>query len=64
MLEMCLMDYDLLILDNAFLVHSPGIKHLDPKDDKKRLPFMKTNMAIYNSIVRKLRLKYKTNRNC
>lgn len=26
MYEMCLMNYDVLILDNAFLVHAPGIK--------------------------------------
>lgn len=26
MYEMCLLNYDLLILDNAFLVHAPGIK--------------------------------------
>ncbi|XP_067119144.1 beta-1,4-glucuronyltransferase 1-like [Centruroides vittatus] len=28
-LEMCFMDYDFCILDNAFLVHSPGIKRID-----------------------------------
>lgn len=26
MYEMCLLNYDLLILDNSFLVHAPGIK--------------------------------------
>lgn len=31
MYEMCLLNYDLLILDNAFLVHAPGIKVSDQK---------------------------------
>jgi len=59
MLEMCFMDYDLLILDNAFLCHAPGIKHIDPKDQKKRLPFIKKNNQIYDVAISKLRKKYK-----
>jgi hypothetical protein len=64
MLEMCLMDYELLILDNAFLVHAPGIKRIDPKDERKRLPFMKKNGVVYESVVKKLLNKYTNNKNC
>lgn len=33
---MCLLDYEFHVLDNAFLVHRPGIKksHKNPKRDK------------------------------
>lgn len=64
MYEMCLMNYDVLILDNAFLVHAPGIKHIDPKDQRKRLPFIKRNNAVYNTILSKLRRKYGNNNKC
>ncbi|XP_054155206.1 beta-1,4-glucuronyltransferase 1-like [Oppia nitens] len=64
MYEMCLRGYDLGILDNAFLVHAPGIKHIDPKEEKKRLPFIKRNNMIYNTILAKLRRKYGTKNQC
>lgn len=32
MYEMCLLDYRFIILDGAFLVHSPGVKHRKTKD--------------------------------
>jgi hypothetical protein len=64
MYEMCLMNYDLAILDNAFLVHAPGIKHIDQKEEKKRLPFIKRNNMVYNTILSKLRKKYGTKNNC
>ncbi|RWS28526.1 N-acetyllactosaminide beta-1:3-N-acetylglucosaminyltransferase-like protein 1, partial [Leptotrombidium deliense] len=64
MFEMCLLNYDVLILDNAFLVHSPGIKHIDPKDEKRRLPFIKRNNVIYNTVISKLRLRYGKNNKC
>ncbi len=61
---MCLMNYDLAILDNAFLVHAPGIKHIDRNEEKKRLPFIKHNNMVYNTILAKLRKKYGTKNNC
>ncbi|RWS07749.1 N-acetyllactosaminide beta-1:3-N-acetylglucosaminyltransferase-like protein [Dinothrombium tinctorium] len=64
MYEMCLLNYDLLILDNAFLVHAPGIKHIDPKDEKRRWPFIKRNNAIYNTIISKLKLRHGKNNKC
>ncbi|XP_074601557.1 beta-1,4-glucuronyltransferase 1-like [Brevipalpus obovatus] len=60
MFEMCLLNYDLLILDNAFLVHAPGIKRIDMKDQQKRLPFIKLNERTYKTIVSKLVKKYKS----
>lgn len=32
MYEMCLLDYRFIILDGAFLVHSPGVKHRKTKE--------------------------------
>lgn len=64
MYEMCLKNYDLLILDNAFLVHAPGIKHIDPQDQRRRLPFIKRNNQIYNTIIAKLRKRYNFKNNC
>ncbi|XP_053203389.1 beta-1,4-glucuronyltransferase 1-like [Panonychus citri] len=58
MFEMCLLNYDLLILNNAYLVHAPGIKHIDHADDKKRLPFIKRNNQVYTTVISKLRRKY------
>lgn len=52
------MNYQILVLDNAFLVHAPGIKHIDRSDQNKRLNFIKRNNAIYNSIMALLRKKY------
>lgn len=39
---LCVMDYDFLILDNAFLVHKPGIK-VYKKDQKRATLAAKTN---------------------
>lgn len=66
MFEMCLLNYDLLILDNAFLVHAPGIKHIDPEDQKRRSPFIKRNNQVYTTVISKLRRKYgnKGNNQC
>lgn len=61
MYEMCLMNYQILVLDNAFLVHAPGIKRISKSDDSKRLTFIKRNNAIYQSIMALLRKKYLQN---
>lgn len=61
---MCLAKYDLLILDNAFLVHAPGIKYYHPKDDAKRMVFMRENHKVYTSIMANLRRKYGTKNDC
>ncbi|XP_046918930.2 beta-1,4-glucuronyltransferase 1 isoform X1 [Dermatophagoides farinae] len=64
MYQMCLMNYDLLILDNAFLVHAPGIKRYHPKDDQKRLVYIKYNHQIYTSTLAELRKKYGNKNYC
>lgn len=64
MYEMCLMDYDILVLDNAFLVHAPGIKHIDEQDMSRRLNFIKRNNQVYNTILAKLRKKYGSPKGC
>lgn len=64
MYQMCLMNYDLLILDNAFLVHASGIKRYHPKDDQKRLVYIKYNHQIYTSTLAELRKKYGNKNYC
>lgn len=58
MYEMCLQDYRLLVLGNAFLVHAPGIKHIDRDDIKKRLNFIMENNSLYTSYISKLKQQY------
>ncbi|RWS06097.1 N-acetyllactosaminide beta-1:3-N-acetylglucosaminyltransferase-like protein [Dinothrombium tinctorium] len=62
--EMCLLNYDFLILDNAFLVHAPGIKLIDPKDKQRRLPYIERNEAIYNDKILELKSRYTHNGIC
>ena len=58
MYEMCLMNYDILVLDNAFLVHAPGIKKIDVEDQNRRSTFIRRNNAVYNTILAHLRKKF------
>lgn len=58
MYKMCLEDYRLLILANAFLVHTPGIKHINQDDNMKRLEYIRENNAIYDKTINKLRQTY------
>lgn len=64
MYEMCLMDYDILVLDNAFLVHAPGIKHIDKEDNSRRVNFIRRNNQVYNTILAKLRKQYGSPKGC
>ncbi|XP_013791575.1 beta-1,4-glucuronyltransferase 1-like [Limulus polyphemus] len=57
--ELCYLRYDLHILDDAFLVHAPGIKMFD-RNNKLRQPFMAKNRRIFRKILKQLREKYKT----
>jgi len=47
---MCVMDYDFLILDNAFLIHRPGIK---TKADIRRPPEEKTQARFIRTVIKK-----------
>jgi len=58
MYEMCLMDYDILVLDNAFLVHASGIKKIDAEDQNRRINFIRRNNAVYKTILATLRKRY------
>jgi hypothetical protein len=68
MFEMCLMNYRLIILDGAFLVHTPGIKR-KPTDDQQsvselQLAYERQNARIYQRVTRSLLQKYPSNRRC
>ncbi|RZF43749.1 hypothetical protein LSTR_LSTR009172 [Laodelphax striatellus] len=46
---LCVYDYDLLVLDNAFLVHKPGIKRYT--DDPVRPQLEKQNYDLINNVI-------------
>ncbi|CAL7941803.1 unnamed protein product [Xylocopa violacea] len=68
MFEMCLLNYRLVILDGAFLVHTPGIKRRAKKIDVARQEFFKPhekrNARIYQRIIKHLLKQYPSNRKC
>ncbi|KAF3419817.1 hypothetical protein E2986_11874 [Frieseomelitta varia] len=60
---LCVLDYDFLILDNAFLVHRPGIK-IFKKDPHREMLTAKTNALIRKIIVPELKILYGTRKGC
>lgn len=60
---LCVLDYDFLILDNAFLVHRPGIK-IYKKDNRRDTLTAKTNVLIKKIIVPELKVIYGTRKGC
>ncbi|XP_033365234.1 beta-1,4-glucuronyltransferase 1 [Bombus vosnesenskii] len=60
---LCVLDYDFLILDNAFLVHRPGIK-IFKKDVHREMLTAKTNALIRKIIVPELKILYGTRKGC
>ncbi|KAF5280659.1 hypothetical protein FQA39_LY05307 [Lamprigera yunnana] len=60
---LCVLDYDFLILDNAFLVHKPGIK-IYKKDPKRALLAAKTNQLIKKIIFPELKVMYGVKKGC
>jgi hypothetical protein len=67
MLEMCLIGYQFVILDGAFLVHWPGIKKEKHKFNLKnswRMSFQQQNSKQYSKIIKELRRKYEDNPKC
>ncbi|KAG7207121.1 hypothetical protein KM043_000996 [Ampulex compressa] len=68
MFEMCLQNYRLVILDGAFLVHTPGIKRKPLKINASRrelvLPHERRNAKIYQRVVKRLLKRYPANRKC
>lgn len=63
MLEMCLKSYDFVVVNGAFLCHSPGIK---AKSKKKswRYRHEVVNTKQYDMIVKNLAEKYPANPKC
>ncbi|XP_066252850.1 beta-1,4-glucuronyltransferase 1-like [Euwallacea similis] len=64
MLEMCLAEYRLIVLDGAFLVHWSGIKRAKRKDEPWRLPYVKQNQELYNELLENITKKYHDNPKC
>ncbi|XP_017774826.1 PREDICTED: beta-1,4-glucuronyltransferase 1-like [Nicrophorus vespilloides] len=60
---LCVLDYDFLILDNAFLVHKPGIK-VYKKDPKRAALAAKTNQLIKKIIFPELKVIYGVKKGC
>lgn len=61
---MCLLDYDYHILDNAFLVHKPGIKKFQDNNSKRNTAAIKNYLRIRNKIEKELHQLYGINKNC
>ncbi|KAL9876410.1 beta-1,4-glucuronyltransferase 1 isoform 1-T4 [Glossina fuscipes fuscipes] len=60
---LCVLDYEFHILDNAFLVHKPGIKVLK-KDNRRAMLASKTNQLIRKIIYPELKIMYGTRKGC
>lgn len=58
MYEMCLQGYHLLVLGNAFLVHAPGIKHIDKDDVRRRSNYIVENNKLFSNYMSKLKQQY------
>ncbi|XP_015593298.1 beta-1,4-glucuronyltransferase 1 [Cephus cinctus] len=68
MFEMCLLNYRLVVLDGAFLVHTPGIKrkptrNKNSQDDGIHM-HVKKNARVYQNVVQRLQQQYPMNRRC
>lgn len=60
---LCVLDYEFQILDNAFLVHKPGIKTMK-KDPQRAVLAGKTNALIRKVIFPELKVLYGTRKGC
>lgn len=60
---LCVLDYEFQILDNAFLVHKPGIKVLK-KDPQRAMFAAKTNALIKKVIFPELKVLYGVRKGC
>ncbi|OQR75906.1 N-acetyllactosaminide beta-1 [Tropilaelaps mercedesae] len=58
MFELCLLDYDFKVLNDAFLCHAPGIKRLIKEELAWRSKFVRQNNAMYKGIMSKIRAKH------
>lgn len=61
---MCLMDYTYMVLDNAFIIHKPGIKKKKVQMQIHGDVIKETNKVIKNDIKPQLELMYGKRRGC
>ncbi|KAF4519650.1 hypothetical protein B566_EDAN004987 [Ephemera danica] len=54
---MCVLDYEFHILNNAFLVHRPGIKR-NHKDKERDVHVKRTQLIIRQQILPEMKLLY------
>ena len=67
MVEMCLLNYHLIVLDGAFLVHTPGIKRKSLRGNTntpENHSQQRRNSKIYQNVVRRLLKQYPSKRRC
>ncbi|CAL1280701.1 unnamed protein product [Larinioides sclopetarius] len=62
--EMCLRNYDFHIVENAFLVHSPGINVYNASKEKFRLKYQNENDRWMKTIKKDLAKKYGSTKGC
>lgn len=62
--EMCLLDYNFSILDNAFLVHAPGIKRYSKNLNSWRKEYVTENSKLRKQIKKELVSKHTPNNKC
>ncbi|EFA04866.2 N-acetyllactosaminide beta-1,3-N-acetylglucosaminyltransferase-like Protein [Tribolium castaneum] len=55
---LCVLDYDLMVLDNAFLVHRPGIKEKSAKNERRSKLVKETNKLIEQRILPEMKVLY------
>uniref|UniRef100_A0A146LP98 N-acetyllactosaminide beta-1,3-N-acetylglucosaminyltransferase n=3 Tax=Lygus hesperus TaxID=30085 RepID=A0A146LP98_LYGHE len=60
---LCVLDYEFQILDNAFLVHKPGIKTLK-KDPARAIAAGRTNSLIRKTIFPEMKILYGSRKGC
>lgn len=61
---MCILDYDFLILDNAFLVHKPGIKKAKKQVQDYAETIMHTNSLLRTDIKSQIHTIYGERPDC
>lgn len=61
---MCLLDYTYMVLDNAFVIHKPGIKKKKVQMQKYGNIILETNKLIKSDIKPQLELMYGKRRGC
>lgn len=61
---MCMRNYDFHIIENAFLVHTPGINVYSASKDKERSKYLLENRRVIMDVRRKLTKKHGSKNDC